>query len=191
MKSPSIVRGFYSKSNKKSGKLESSQTPSVSNSPKIFIYPDLFESKNCLKAFPKSPNNISKLLNNLHNKFKKKKIDLPLPPKAQITPKKIQTPTFIEKIRLELEAKFPKSKIHHGRSLSQTKPNKKYQKPEKPTKVYESGTNYLYINNFKKRKESFPECSIDFQKLDLPYAHIYLKGLDYKPMPILSYPEDI
>lgn len=195
MKSPSIIRGFYSKSNKKSGILDSAQTPSGSNSPKMFKYPEIFETRNCLKAFPKSPNNMAKLLTNLHSKFKKKKIDLPLPPKAQNTPKKIQTPTFIEKIRLELEAKFPKSKIHHGRSLSQTKHHKKFTKSEKNTektlKDYNSGTNYLYINNFNKRKDSLPECSIDFQRLDLPYAHNYIKGLYYKPMPILSYPEDI
>jgi hypothetical protein len=185
MYSPVSFKGTYCKSINKSRVSDGAQTPSRNNSPKMFLYPEAFEIKISPKAFPKSPNNLSKLLGNLHSKFKNKKLELPSPQKHCSTAKKNQTPTFIEKIRLELEAKCPKSKIKHGRSLSQSKQNKKYQKPEKNSPGTLTLLNHLNIRNLHLRKDSFPECSIDFQKLDLPYAQNYLKSLYYKPDSIL------
>ena len=159
---------------------ELSQLESRSNSPKLFIYPEPL-SASSPPAFPPTPRNYSKLMQNFRLKIQKSKIEARKFKRNLEDFNLVHTSNFIQKIRNELEAKIRSEKGKQFRSCSNTR-NEGNMKKDKLKAILGPAvlkTNVVPIEfrKWNKRKDSNPECMIDFQKIDVNYVQGVMAGL--------------
>jgi hypothetical protein len=155
------------------------------HSPKVFVNSELLQPKQIPHKYSHSPNNLSKLLNNLHSKIKKNKEQQNGSNSAVLKKfkNKLATNSFIEKVRTELEGVLARmNKKAHNRSLSDNYKGGK-SVPRRRPKVECNNLVVIpapifptSVKNFSLRKDSFPDCGVDFHRIDLPYAKKYFES---------------
>jgi hypothetical protein len=144
---------------------------------KIFPYVEEYNANKKTIFNQYAPNNMPKVLYNLHRKFILHKEPYVHSNTLKYRNGKFTNNSFIETVKMELlisnTTKF-KTKPKNLRSLSE--PNKKIIKKHEP-EPFIGELIVLPASNFQKnvrnkyeRKESITECHIDFDKLDLPYV---------------------
>jgi hypothetical protein len=93
----------------------------------------------------------------------------------------VHTSNFIQKIRNELEAKVRNEKGKHFRSCSNTRNEVKLKKINLKgnlgPKVLRTNVVPIEFRKWNKRKDSNPECMVDFQKIDVNYVQGVIAGL--------------
>ena len=158
---------------------------------KIFPYIELYHTNRYFKAIETStsPLSLSKMLLNLHNKSKKRDPSHYHPLTMKYKNSKYANQNFIENARRELSHLHITKSINKQSNLrSQSENNKKnyspkYLTPQNKLKdliIMPAPIFPQRVKNCNARNDSLPDCSIDLQKLDLPYAYKYLNSYNSK-----------
>ena len=154
---------------------------------KVFPYVEHYHANKYFKAIetPRSPISLSKILQNLQNKPKKREASHYHSLTLKYQDSKYANLNFIENARRELshlQIAKPTNRPSNYRSISETNekiPLSKYSSPHNKLKdliIIPVPIVRKRIKNNKTRNDSLADCSIDLQTLDLPYAYKFLNS---------------